>query len=767
MPRAKHQRFSAFFGLALPLVLAACDADPTSDGTGGSGGDTTSSATMGTGATASGGSGGGEEEIPAVEDPFEVSPEAKPLSDASIASLKSQIDAALNGVSGASHSALIMGLDTKQIVYARTPDTPRVPASNTKLFTTATALARFGEAHAPTVRVFASGLSGGVIAGDVVLIGEHDPANSSWFGDDAREALDATAAYMKKSGIVSVGGGVVAKGEYVYEGNSVGYIDYAGERGEVATAFRNALLAAGITVGGGASGAAGFEPPSGADEIVTLPSASLDVIAHAINVPSHNEFADMLMHHIGFVTSGESTYAAGLVATRAYLDELGIDRTGFTLDDGSGLSHGNEVTPRQIVGLFEAMLARPEGPAYLHSLTISGVRGTLGGRMTQADVAGRFWGKTGTLTGVVALSGVLFHRYDGQRYVASFLSNNVGDATAGRAGLDTAIRALAKNWKDGVALPVAPNLRWLGDDANGKTANAAWDDVPGATGYLVWRSKDGRSWDRADARYVKKLTHRMVGFEGTGRIFVRVTAWNDVGESVPSSVFGCSLSDDGADTLLVDANDRYTDAPVPENPLSFGHDALVLHVEALDDTCRFDSGSNEEALDGDLSLAKYGNLIVALGRESTTDETFSTLEQEALRDFVTDGGGLFVSGAEIGYDLAGEGTPEDAAFANDVLHIDYVADDAETSIVVPTEKVKIDTSFARFSKLGRHEVTFPDVLAPTGSAEVCLAYGAGVAGAACVISPSAAGGKIVVLGVPLEAFDDPVLRRALVALLAP
>jgi serine-type D-Ala-D-Ala carboxypeptidase/endopeptidase (penicillin-binding protein 4) len=703
------------------------------------------------------------EEIPAEEDPFEASPASEPLSDSELASLKMAIDGALNGVSGATHSALIVGLDSGQTVYERTPDTARTPASNTKLFTTAAALAHLGEEHRSLVRVFGSAPAGGTVASDVVIVGEHDSGNSSWFAEDATRALAAAARAMKSSGINAISGDVVAKGEFVYEGNSVGSIDYSGERSEVAAALRTALINSGISVSGTATTAVGFDPPNGASVLATLPSASLDVVSHAINVPSHNEFADLLMHHLGFQASGESTYAAGVTDVKSLLDELSIDKTGFTLDDGSGLSHGNRVTPRQIVELLRGMLDRPESAAFLDSFAISGVRGTIAGRMTEPDVIERFWGKTGTLTGVIALSGVLFHRYDGQRYLASFLSNNVADATNGRAGLDAAVRALAKNLKGKEGLPTVPNFVRLTDDANKATAFAEWDDVPGAIGYLVWRSRDGRTWDRSEARYVKQLSHRMKAFDDSDTLFVRLTAWNDVGESAPSSIFACSISDEGGTVLLVDANDRYRLGPVPENPLSFGGDALLYHAMAIP-SARFDSASNEAAFGEPVRIEKYEKVMVALGRESSIHETFTTLEQESVRDYITAGGSLFVSGAEIGFDLIGDGSPEDAAFARDVLGIDYVDDDARTTLVMPSAATPIDTSFARFSKLGRHEATFPDVLSPSGAGQVCLTYVGGLEGAACVFSVAATGGKIVVLGIPLEALDDPALRRGLVTL---
>ena len=134
-----------------------------------------------------------------------------------------------------------------------------------------------------------------------------------------------------------------------------------------------------------------------------------------------------------------------------------------------------------------------------------------------------------------------------------------------------------------------------------------------------------------------------------------------------------------------------------------------------------------------------------------------------MRAFVKGAGRLVVSGAEIGWDLVAKGSPEDAAFAREVLGIDYVADDAKTTWLEAGD-VAIDLSLARFSKLGRHEVAYPDVIAPAAGGAGCLRYAAGVAGAACVRTATPGGGRVVALGFPLESLDDPKVGAKLAKL---
>jgi hypothetical protein len=405
------------------------------------------------------------------------------------------------------------------------------------------------------------------------------------------------------------------------------------------------------------------------------------------------------------------------------------------------------------------MRDRSEWPAWVDSMAVAGLRGTIANRMTGPDTAGRFFGKTGTLTGVVALSGVLFHRHDGGRYVASFLTNNVSDATVARSRLDQAIAAIGANRRDEPPVPEAPTMLALADDANGATALASFTPVDGATGYLLWRSPDGLSFSREDARLVTDTTHRTRCLGDS--LFVRVSAVGPGGESVPSSTFAVSCTDEGARVLVVDGNERHSAQPVPENPLRAGHRAAVEHAAAAGTAV---ASASHEAIDaGTIALDDYDLVLWMAGRESVADESFSIGEQERVRAFVDAGGRLFVSGAEVAYDLLAEGSVDDAAFAEEVLGIGYGGDDAGTTFVLGDAAGS--ARLARFSRLGTSEIAYPDVLVPASGGTECLEYVGATVGAAGVRSTKGSS-VVVTLGVPLESIEDPTLRSALVALAA-
>jgi D-alanyl-D-alanine carboxypeptidase/D-alanyl-D-alanine-endopeptidase (penicillin-binding protein 4) len=71
---------------------------------------------------------------------------------------------------------LVVDAESGQTVYARNPDALCVPASVTKLYSCAAALAAFGPGHRFTTPVYCRGVvNGGTLAGDLILVAQGDP----------------------------------------------------------------------------------------------------------------------------------------------------------------------------------------------------------------------------------------------------------------------------------------------------------------------------------------------------------------------------------------------------------------------------------------------------------------------------------------------------------------------------------------------------------------------------------------------------------------
>ena len=97
---------------------------------------------------------------------------------------------------------------------------------------------------------------------------------------------------------------------------------------------------------------------------------------------------------------------------RKALETAGVPLAGVRLVDGSGLSRLDRLTATALVALLEAGLAEGElRDAFLASLAVAGIDGTLEDRLERRPARGQVLAKTGTTTTASALSGFVRDRY--------------------------------------------------------------------------------------------------------------------------------------------------------------------------------------------------------------------------------------------------------------------------------------------------------------------------------------------------------------------
>ncbi|HWM87675.1 MAG TPA: D-alanyl-D-alanine carboxypeptidase [Kofleriaceae bacterium] len=703
---------------------------------------------------------------PVEPDSFEPPPEPLALPEDVIAGAADAVRAILASTAF-THSVLIENATTGQLIVESNPDALLKPASNTKLYTTAAAMEILGEDHGLTTRVAATAApdAEGTVAGDLHILLEHDFTLSSDLYDGPRVPLDRIAQALARLGVARIDGTVRVGGESVFEGNSIGYLDLATERTQTTDAAAAALSAAGITTGGVASSAALELPPEAALLLEHAP-ITLAVGSSPLNTDSNNEFADVLVRHLGWQVEGESSAAAGTRVVLDWLASIGIVTDGIELRDGSGLSHDNRVSARSTVELLRFMDASPIGGTWSQTLAIAGVRGTLGSRLTGADTAARVFGKTGSLRDTITLSGYLENRHDGQRYRFSILWNQVDDQAQARALADAIVEVVARDLHQAGARPAPPQLGFVRPTGTAGVLDIAWSEVDGADGYLVWLSEDGRTWPRSAARYVRAARFRAGELSAAQPTHVRVSARAASGlESDPSSAYAATATDQGPAILLVDGNDRWS--AQPENVLVRNHDFLA----GLAAAAAFDpegarppvASAHHGAVErGDIDLADHDLVVWAAGEESTETVAITPGERELLAAHLGAGGALVLSGAELVWALADQGDGDEQAFVADVLGAAFVSDDAGTYEVEGAP----DTAFAALPLLSflapdGMDINFPDVLAPGEGGVELLRYVGGTAGAAAIGHPSGSGRRVVVTGFPIEAVPSAAARAAL------
>lgn len=127
---------------------------------------------------------------------------------------------------------------------------------------------------------------------------------------------------------------------------------------------------------------------------------------------SDNYTAEILVKQLGAVYTGLGSTASGARVVRGALGEAGVPLAGVRLADGSGLSDLDRLTASALVTLLEAGLAQGElRDAFIQSLAVAGVSGTLQDRMERLPARGQVIGKTGTTRTASALSGFVRDRY--------------------------------------------------------------------------------------------------------------------------------------------------------------------------------------------------------------------------------------------------------------------------------------------------------------------------------------------------------------------
>ena len=213
-----------------------------------------------------------------------------------------------------------------------------------------------------------------------------------------------------------------------------------------ARVFTELLAERGVAVLDSRPGSASSAPPAPI-AIARHLSDSLAVSVRNFLKVSDNLTGEQLVKAIGAETAGPpGDYANGLAAERHFLAaEVGIDTTSMVLADGSGVSRYNLVTVRQVVGLLAYMAGREDlAPAFFSALPIAGVDGTLEDRMQGTAAERRVRAKTGSLSGVSALSGYVMTE-GGEHLAFSLLMEFFpGSASPRRAVQDSIVAALAR-----------------------------------------------------------------------------------------------------------------------------------------------------------------------------------------------------------------------------------------------------------------------------------------------------------------------------------
>lgn len=312
------------------------------------------------------------------------------------------------------------------------------PASTMKLLTTTAALATLGPE-----RRFSTTVVTGRRPGSIVLVGGGDPLltrfpdpdpNAYPLRADLRTLATATAEELRDRGRTRVRlgydtslftGPAVSPDwpasylrEEVVSRISPLWVDEGREGDELsqrspdpamaaARVFRTELGRRRVRVVGRL---APVTAPDGADRLARVQGAPLAQVVEHVLETSDNEAAEVLARQTAIRAGRPASFRGGAAAVRAALAEVGVDTSGDRILDGSGLSRDNRLS----LSTLTDVLRTASGPGadirpVVASLPVAGFSGSLAYRFTTGDPdgLGTVRAKTGTLTGVHGLAGVV------------------------------------------------------------------------------------------------------------------------------------------------------------------------------------------------------------------------------------------------------------------------------------------------------------------------------------------------------------------------
>lgn len=405
------------------------------------------------------------------------------------ATLAAQLDQTLKTDGAGSFTGVVQDAATGEVLFDRSGDAARVPASNMKLLTAVAALSTLGPERRFSTRAVAGAAPGSVVltGGGDVLLGAGESVPGAVLGHAGLASLaQATVRALQDDGVtvpvtvllddsLFTGPALnpawsledVAAGEvaplFPLALNSARYdpAQTTGPRPQdaamtAAEAFSAQLAAAaataGLTVAPGVTrvpaGTAGTGTEAGAPRVLAeVQSATVGQQVDLMLRTSDNYLTEVI-GRLAAVADGKPGSNDGATAVvRQQLDALGIPSATIRTADVSGLALANQVSARQLADVVRAITSGADTRlrAALPGFPVAGLTGTLGDRYLDAASArgaGLVRAKTGTLNTVISLSGYVVDA-DGRLLVFSFIGNGLTPGAANKAALDRTASVLA------------------------------------------------------------------------------------------------------------------------------------------------------------------------------------------------------------------------------------------------------------------------------------------------------------------------------------
>lgn len=361
---------------------------------------------------------------------------------------------------------------TGKVLYERDAGKTITPASTGKLLTAAAALLSLDHTQQLVTKVVQ-----GDQPGEVIIVGGGDPTISSL--KVGTESVYPGAAHLsdlvdqvKKSGVqvstvyidqsryaapklapswlpADIGAGYIAPivPAMLDGGRQDATVNYSSRSTDPGAALVSEFAG---RLGAGIPGSIEKKAPANAKVLGEIRSAPVSQLVDNMLDHSDNTLGDILAHEVAVKAGQEASFEGASKAVMDVLRQNNFDVDGTALRDGSGMSMEDKVSAKLLAQILAAA-AGPDGKdprtnklrPLLGGLPVAGGSGTLADRYNQGSATqGKGWvrAKTGTLTGVNSLAGIVLDK-DNRPLVFAFLTSGTTGATA-RPALDTVAAAL-------------------------------------------------------------------------------------------------------------------------------------------------------------------------------------------------------------------------------------------------------------------------------------------------------------------------------------
>lgn len=170
--------------------------------------------------------------------------------------------------------------------------------------------------------------------------------------------------------------------------------------------------------------------PENARQLAEIESPTLAEAVRDINKFSNNVMARQLFLTLGIEAGHRPARTEDADAVvRAWLDSHGLRFPELVLDNGSGLSRHERISPGNMARLLAAAWRSAVMPELIASLPLSAVDGTMKKRLHDNGIAGQAHIKTGTLEGVKTIAGYVLDRNGRYQIVVFFVNHPNAQAT--------------------------------------------------------------------------------------------------------------------------------------------------------------------------------------------------------------------------------------------------------------------------------------------------------------------------------------------------